>query len=272
MIHHRLAGWAGLSFAISMPAALSRRALKENTMEHNKILIVDDDAKLRELLTRYLGQQGYVVDTLPDARELDRKLARNRPDLMVLDVMMPGDDGLAVVRRLRAQGETVPVIMLTARGEDVDRILGLEMGADDYLPKPFNPRELTARIQSVLRRHHATPALAARHESDEVIEFGEFQLNLGRRELLKNQQALSLTTAEFAVLTVLATHPRRPLTREQLMEMALGKGNGESLDRSIDVHISRLRKTLEGGDSPLRFIQTVWGYGYVFVPDGSERE
>jgi two-component system phosphate regulon response regulator OmpR len=105
-------------------------------MEHNKILIVDDDAKLRELLTRYLGQQGYVVDTLPDARELDRKLARNRPDLMVLDVMMPGDDGLAVVRRLRAQGETVPVIMLTARGEDVDRILGLEMGADDYLPKP----------------------------------------------------------------------------------------------------------------------------------------
>ncbi|WP_293813697.1 two-component system response regulator OmpR [uncultured Aquitalea sp.] len=241
-------------------------------MENNKILVVDDDAKLRDLLTRYLTTQGYTVETLPDARDLDRKLARNRPDLMVLDVMMPGDDGLAVVRRLRAQGEMIPVIMLTARGEDVDRILGLEMGADDYLPKPFNPRELTARIQSVLRRHHATPAVAAKHEADDMVEFGDFVLSLGRRELQRSGQTLPLTTAEFAVLSVLATHPRRPLTREQLMEMALGKGNGESLDRSIDVHISRLRKTLESSDSSLRFIQTVWGYGYVFVPDGTVRE
>ncbi|QEL57193.1 osmolarity response regulator transcription factor OmpR [Chromobacterium paludis] len=241
-------------------------------MEHNKILVVDDDAKLRELLTRYLTQQGYSVETLPDPKDLDRKLARNRPDLIVLDVMMPGEDGLAVVRRLRAQGETLPVIMLTARGEDIDRILGLEMGADDYLPKPFNPRELTARIQSVLRRHHATPALAAQHNADDVVEFGEFTLNLGQRELRRSGQAVALTSAEFAVLSVLVSHPRRPLTREQLMELALGKGNGESLDRSIDVHISRLRKALENGDSPLRYIQTVWGYGYVFVPDGSPRE
>ncbi|MGY8626240.1 osmolarity response regulator transcription factor OmpR [Chromobacterium violaceum] len=243
-------------------------------MEHNKILVVDDDAKLRELLTRYLTQQGYIVETLPDPKDLDRKLARNRPDLIVLDVMMPGEDGLAVVRRLRAQGETLPVIMLTARGEDIDRILGLEMGADDYLPKPFNPRELTARIQSVLRRHHATPALAALHNADDVVEFGEFVLNLGQRELRRAGQPVSLTSAEFAVLSVLVSHPRRPLTREQLMELALGKGNGESLDRSIDVHISRLRKALESGDndSQLRYIQTVWGYGYVFVPDGSPRE
>ena len=241
-------------------------------METVKILVVDDDAKLRDLLARYLGQQGYAVDTLPDARELDRKLARNRPDLMVLDVMMPGEDGLAVVRRLRAQGETIPVIMLTARGEDIDRIIGLEMGADDYLGKPFNPRELTARIQAVLRRHHATPALSASHEADEVIRFGKFELHLGRRELLSEGQPVSLTSAEFAVLSVLASHARRPLTREQLMEMALGKGNGESLDRSIDVHISRLRKALDTGDSAVRHIQTVWGYGYVFVPDGHARE
>ena len=210
-------------------------------MEHNKILVVDDDAKLRELLTRYLTQQGYSVETLPDPKDLDRKLARNRPDLIVLDVMMPGEDGLAVVRRLRAQGESLPVIMLTARGEDIDRILGLEMGADDYLPKPFNPRELTARIQSVLRRHHTTPALAAQHNADDVVEFGEFLLNLGQRELRRSGQAIALTSAE-------------------------------SLDRSIDVHISRLRKALENGDSQLRYIQTVWGYGYVFVPDGSPRE
>ncbi|TDR72513.1 two-component system response regulator OmpR [Paludibacterium purpuratum] len=241
-------------------------------MEKNKILVVDDDAKLRELLTRYLDQQGYSVETLPDARDIDRKLARNRPDLLVLDVMMPGEDGLALVRRLRAQGEMIPVIMLTARGEDIDRILGLEMGADDYLPKPFNPRELTARIQSVLRRHLATPALTASHDENALIHFGEFCLNLGQRELRQNDKPITLTSAEFAVISVLATHPRRPLTREQLMEMALGKGNGESLDRSIDVHISRLRKALDSETAGPRYIQTVWGYGYVFVPDGQARE
>lgn len=241
-------------------------------MEKSKILVVDDDAKLRDLLTRYLDQQGYLVDTLADARELDRKLARNRPELVVLDVMMPGEDGLAVVRRLRAQGEMIPVIMLTARGEDIDRILGLEMGADDYLAKPFNPRELTARIQSVLRRHQATPALTASHDESATQTFGEFCLNLGQRELSYQGNPITLTSAEYAVLSVLVTHPRRPLTREQLMEMALGKGNGESLDRSIDVHISRLRKALDSGAAGPRYIQTVWGYGYVFVPDGQTRE
>jgi two-component system phosphate regulon response regulator OmpR len=241
-------------------------------MEKNKVLVIDDDAKLRDLLMRYLDQQGYTVEALPDARDLDRKLARNRPDILVLDIMMPGEDGLAVVRRLRAQGEMIPVIMLTARGEDIDRILGLEMGADDYLAKPFNPRELTARIQSVLRRHYATPALTASHDENASIHFGDFSLHLGQRELSCQGQPIALTSAEYAVLSVLVTHPRRPLTREQLMEMALGKGNGESLDRSIDVHISRLRKALEFGSGGPRYIQTVWGYGYVFVPDGSDRE
>ncbi|AXK38874.1 response regulator [Crenobacter cavernae] len=235
-------------------------------MEQAKILIVDDDAKLRDLLIRYLSQQGYTVDSLPDARDIDRKLARNRPDLLVMDVMMPGEDGLAVVRRLRAQGEPVPVIMLTARGEDIDRILGLEMGADDYLAKPFNPRELTARIQAVLRRHHATPVLSESLTDTAPSEFGPFMLRFEQRTLTRGDETIPLTSAEFAVLAVLARHPRRPLTREQIMELALGKGGGESLDRSIDVHVSRLRKAL-GADGP-RFIQTVWGYGYVFLPDG----
>lgn len=241
-------------------------------MEPQKILVVDDDVRLRELLQRYLSQQGWTVETLPDARDIDRKLARNRPDLVVLDVMMPGEDGLAVVRRLRAQGEQIPVIMLTARGEDIDRILGLEMGADDYLPKPFNPRELLARIQSVLRRHAHTPAVTAANDDIDDIPFGNCVLHPSRRELTRDGQMLPLTTAEYAVLLALATHPRRPLTREQLMELALGKGGGESQDRSIDVHVSRLRKLIEDGEGAPRYLQTVWGYGYVFVPDGKARE
>ena len=236
-------------------------------MDKRKILVVDDDARLRELLQRYLAQQGYAVETLPDARDLDRKLARNRPDLVVLDVMMPGEDGLAVVRRLRAQGEPIPVVMLTARGEDVDRILGLEMGADDYLAKPFNPRELAARIGAVLRRYEHSPAVTARHDDAAPLRFGRCTLNPARRELTRDQMPVALTTAEYAVLLALVTHPRRPLTREQLMELALGKGGGESQDRSIDVHVSRLRKAIEDGDGAPRYLQTVWGYGYVFVPD-----
>ena len=157
-------------------------------MENRKILVVDDDARLRELLQRYLTQQGYTVESLPDARDLDRKLARNRPDLLVLDVMMPGEDGLAVVRRLRAQGEPIPVVMLTARGEDIDRILGLEMGADDYLAKPFNPRELLARINAVLRRYEQTPAVTASHQEAEALHFGACTLNPSRRELLRDGQ------------------------------------------------------------------------------------
>lgn len=241
-------------------------------MDNRKILVVDDDARLRELLQRYLTQQGFTVELLPDARDLDRKLARNRPDLLVLDVMMPGEDGLAVVRRLRAQGEPIPVVMLTARGEDVDRILGLEMGADDYLAKPFNPRELLARINAVLRRHEHVPAVTAPHASAEALHFGRCTLTPSRRELTRDGQVVPLTTAEYAVLLALATHPRRPLTREQLMELAMGKGGGESQDRSIDVHVSRLRKAIELPDGPPRYLQTVWGYGYVFVPDGGDKD
>jgi len=233
-----------------------------------KILVVDDDVRLRDLLTRYLGEQGFQVAALPDARDLDRKLQRDPPRLVVLDLMLPGEDGLAVCRRLRAAGESVPIIMLTAKGEDVDRIVGLEMGADDYLPKPFNPRELVARIHAVLRRQSPSELPGAPSETTEVFEFGEFALNLATRTLTKNAQEIPLTTGEFSVLKVFARHPRQPLSREKLMELARGR-EYEVFDRSLDVQISRLRKLIEPDPSSPRFIQTVWGLGYVFIPDGA---
>jgi two-component system phosphate regulon response regulator OmpR len=230
-----------------------------------KILVVDDDARLRDLLARYLGEQGFQVQSLADARDLDKRLQRDPPHLLVLDLMLPGEDGLAVCRRLRGSGETVPVIMLTAKGEDVDRIVGLEMGADDYLPKPFNPRELVARIHAVLRRH--TERLAPGAPSAEGrITFGPYLLDLATRMLMRGDTPVALTTGEFSLLKVLATHPRQPLAREKLMLLARGRDH-DVFDRAIDVQISRLRKLVEPDPSTPRYIQTVWGFGYVFVPD-----
>jgi two-component system phosphate regulon response regulator OmpR len=230
-----------------------------------KILVIDDDPRLRDLLVRYLTEQGFQVQALADARELDRKLQRDPPHLLVLDLMLPGEDGLAVCRRLRASGETVPIIMLTAKGEDVDRIVGLEMGADDYLPKPFNPRELVARIHAVLRRH--TERLApGGPAADGRIAFGPYFLDLTTRTLRRGETPIALTTGEFSLLKVLATHPRQPLAREKLMLLARGRDH-DVFDRAIDVQISRLRKLVEPDPSSPRFIQTVWGFGYVFVPD-----
>src|SRR5207253_358979 len=171
-----------------------------------KILIVDDDARLRDLLTRYLTEQGFQVQALPDGSQLDRKLQRDPPHLLVLDLMLPGEDGLSICRRLRGSGESVPVIMLTAKGEDVDRIVGLEMGADDYLPKPFNPRELVARIHAVLRRHGARATMGAPTEEGH-IRFGAQMLDLAARTLERNGQTASLTTGAFALLKAVAIHP-----------------------------------------------------------------
>jgi DNA-binding response OmpR family regulator len=230
-----------------------------------KILVVDDDPRLRDLLVRYLTEQGFQVQALPDARELDKKLQRDPPHLLVLDLMLPGEDGLAICRRLRGAGDTVPVIMLTAKGEDVDRIVGLELGADDYLPKPFNPRELVARIHAVLRRH--TERLAPGAPAVEgKITFGPYRLDLSTRTLLRGDTPVPLTTGEFGLLKVLATHPRQPLAREKLMLLARGRDH-DVFDRAIDVQISRLRKLIETDASAPRYIQTVWGFGYVFVPD-----
>jgi two-component system, OmpR family, phosphate regulon response regulator OmpR len=229
-----------------------------------KILVIDDDPRLRDLLVRYLSEQGFQVQALPDARDLDKKLQRDPPHLLVLDLMLPGEDGLAVCRRIRAAGETVPVIMLTAKGEDVDRIVGLETGADDYLPKPFNPRELVARIHAVLRRQ--TERLAPGAPTDGKISFGAFRLDLSTRELVKGDQPIALTTGEFGLLKVLVSHPRQPLAREKLMLLARGRDH-DVFDRAIDVQVSRLRKLIEEDPSSPRYIQTVWGFGYVFVPD-----
>jgi DNA-binding response OmpR family regulator len=232
-----------------------------------KILVVDDDARLRDLLTRYLTEQGFSVQALADGSQLDRKLQRDPPHLLVLDLMLPGEDGLSICRRLRGSGESVPIIMLTAKGEDVDRIVGLEMGADDYLPKPFNPRELVARIHAVLRRQTERMAPGA-PAADGSLQFGPFVLDLSTRMLKRNGEPITLTTGEFALLKALATHPRQPLAREKLMLLARGRDH-EVFDRAIDVQISRLRKLVEDDPSSPRYIQTVWGFGYVFVPDGT---
>jgi two-component system phosphate regulon response regulator OmpR len=230
-----------------------------------KILVIDDDPRLRDLLVRYLSEQGFQVQALPDAKDLDKKLQRDPPHLLVLDLMLPGEDGLAVCRRIRAAGESVPVIMLTAKGEDVDRIVGLEMGADDYLPKPFNPRELVARIHAVLRRQTERLAPGA-PAADGKISFGPFRLDLSTRALMKGDEAVVLTTGEFGLLKVLASHPRQPMAREKLMLLARGRDH-DVFDRAIDVQVSRLRKLIEADPSSPRYIQTVWGFGYVFVPD-----
>jgi two-component system phosphate regulon response regulator OmpR len=231
-----------------------------------RILVVDDDLRMRDLLVRYLGGEGYEVKAAADAPAMDKLLARERYDLVVLDLMLPGEDGLAICRRLRAQGGAPAIIMLTAKGDDVDRIVGLEMGADDYLPKPFNPRELLARINAVLRRRAPAGPPGAPSAGGEVFPFGEFSLNLATRTLTRAGKTVPLTTGEFSVLKVLVQHPRQPLSRDKLMELARGR-EYEVFDRSIDVQISRLRKIVEEDPSHPKHIQTVWGFGYVFVPD-----
>ncbi|HUO45032.1 MAG TPA: two-component system response regulator OmpR [Burkholderiales bacterium] len=232
-----------------------------------KIIVVDDDARLRELLNRYLTEQGFSVRAVGDGGEMNRWLARERYDLMVLDLMMPGEDGLSICRRLRGLGEKMPIIMLTAKGDDVDRIVGLEIGADDYLPKPFNPRELVARIQAVLRRAPEPQPPGAPTSDQQSIKFGAFSFNLSTRTLEADGANIPITTGEFALLKVLVQHPRVPLSRDKLMELARGREFG-AFDRSIDVQVSRLRKLIEENPAKPCFIQTVWGFGYVFIPDG----
>jgi two-component system phosphate regulon response regulator OmpR len=235
-----------------------------------RILVVDDDQRLRDLLVRYLGGEGHEVKAVPDAPAMDKQLGRERYDLVVLDLMLPGEDGLAICRRLRGQPGAPAIIMLTAKGDDVDRIVGLEMGADDYLPKPFNPRELLARINAVLRRRapQGPPGAPA---AGGVFQFGEFSLNLATRTLTRAGKPVPLTTGEFSVLKVLVQHPRQPLSRDKLMELARGR-EYEVFDRSIDVQISRLRKLVEQDPSHPKHIQTVWGFGYVFVPEAEEQK
>jgi len=232
-----------------------------------RVLVVDDDARMRDLLHRYLGEQGFHVLTAADAAAMRTLLAKENFDIVILDLMLPGEDGLAICRKLRGAGESVPIIMLTAKGDEVDRIVGLEMGADDYLPKPFNPRELVARINAVLRRRPPTPPPGAPSVDEAIVHFGSLTLDLATRALARNGEVIPLTTGEFALLRVLVTHPRQPLSRDKLMELARGR-ELEAFERSIDVQVSRLRRIVEDDPARPRYIQTVWGFGYVFIPDG----
>lgn len=228
-----------------------------------QVLVVDDDAGIRDLLADYLAKQGLVVATARDGKEMDERLAGFRPDLIVMDLMLPGEDGLALTRRLKADRD-VPVIMLSARGEDIDRIVGLEVGADDYLAKPFNPRELLARIRAVMRRGHAG---AKSEAASEAFRFGPFALDLVSQSLSRDGEDMPLTQAEFTLLKLFIEHPNRALSRDQIMDWLKGFDR-DPFDRSIDVRVTRLRKKLEADPANPVYIRTVWGQGYLFSPKG----
>ena len=230
-----------------------------------KILVVDDDARLRTLLKNHLTEHGLRVGVVADGIAMDKLLAREWFDLIVLDLMLPREDGLTICRRLRAANNKTPILMLTAKGSDIDRILGLEMGADDYLPKPFNPRELVARTQAILRRMSLQPHASAL-SAESVIRFGPNVLDTAQRSLVCNGEAVPLTGAEFALLKTLACSPRQALSRDKLARLAQGRDH-DGMDRSIDVRISRLRRLIEVDTSRPRYIHTIWGFGYMFVPD-----
>jgi two-component system OmpR family response regulator/two-component system phosphate regulon response regulator OmpR len=229
-----------------------------------RVLVVDDDAGIRDLLSDYLRKQEMKVETARDGREMDERLAIFEPDLIVMDLMLPGDDGLALTRRVKAD-RAVPVIMLSARGEDIDRIVGLEVGADDYLPKPFNPRELLARIRAVLRRNAGHAEKAA--DNPEEYAFGVFVVDLAAQRLLREGVEIALTHAEYALLKIFIEHPNRALSRDQIMDWLKGFER-DPFDRSIDVRVTRLRRKIEDDPANPVYIRTVWGQGYLFAPKG----
>jgi len=227
------------------------------------VLIVDDDRKLRELLTEYLKEFGFQISTLPDGTEIQRTIKTVKPDMVILDIMMPKKDGLEVLKEIR-KAFAVPVIMLTARGEDADRIVGLEVGADDYLPKPFNPRELLARMRAVLRRSAQPGQAKTARGEDLILRSGELVLDKARRMIEAQGKEVALSSTEYELLRVLMEHPNRVLSRDELMTMARGR-DFMAFDRSIDVHISKLRAKVERDPRSPERIKTVWGTGYMFV-------
>ncbi len=234
------------------------------------ILIVDDDREIRDLLARFLDKHGLRVTTAADGRDMQRVLDDSRIDLIVLDLMLPGEDGLSLCRNLRAKSR-IPIIMLTAMGEETDRIVGLEMGADDYLAKPFNPRELLARIKAVLRRAEHAPS-TAQVDGGTVLEFAGWTLDLERRELERADGVMvPLSGGEFELLAAFATHPGRVLSRDQLLDLARGR-EAQPFDRSIDVQVSRLRRKIEAEPQNPALIKTVRNGGYSFTPSVRRRQ
>lgn len=232
-------------------------------MSNKHILVVDDDIGLRELLQQYLSEQGYSVDAVADGSAMERHLAEHAADLVILDLMLPGEDGLTLARKLRVRGDQ-PIIMLSARGEDIDRIIGLEVGADDYLAKPFNPRELLARIRSVLRRREGGDTRMEESARD-IFCFGPYRLDLHSRSLSREGGDVVLTAGEFNLLRVFAEHPNHVLSRDSLMDKLKGYER-TPFDRSIDVRVTRLRRKIENDPSAPVYVRTVWGEGYLFSP------
>lgn len=228
------------------------------------LLLVDDDHRWRALLARYLETNGFQVKQAQDGAAMTKILDREHVDGILLDMMMPGESGLDLCRKLRAQGDTVPILMLTAKGDEVDRIVGLEVGADDYIPKPANPREILARIRAVMRR--AMPTVPGAPRNGDRLLFGPYTLDPEARTLRKGDEIIALTSGEFAILYVLARNAGQVLTRDRVLHLARGRSAGAG-ERSVDTAIGRLRKLIEEDPNKPRWIQTVWGEGYVFVAD-----
>jgi two-component system OmpR family response regulator len=229
------------------------------------ILIVDDHREIRDLVSKALSKNGFRVSTAADGRTMRKVLADSKIDLILLDLMLPGENGLSLCRAIRAESN-VPIIMLTAKGDEVDRVIGLEMGADDYLPKPFGSRELIARIKAVLRRSHEQTATKGIDERSKRYRFDRWALDTGARELLRDDGVtVALSTGEYDLLIALVERPQRVLSRDQLLDLARGRSSA-GIDRSVDTQISRLRKKLERDSSDPKIIKTVWGGGYMFTP------
>ena len=225
------------------------------------LLVVDDDRETRDLLSMYFREQGSDVDTVKDGQDMDAWLANHSTSLVILDLMLPGEDGLSLARRLRVDHK-LPIVMISARGEEIDRIIGLEVGADDYVPKPFNPRELLARVRAVLRR---TSQGNETQRSNQSFEFGPFHFDLATRSLQKDGEEIDLSRAEFDLLHVFIDHPNHVLSRDSIMDLLDGRER-DPFDRSVDVRVTRLRHKIEDEPSRPRYIRTVWGVGYQFTP------
>ncbi len=228
-----------------------------------KVILVDDDEKLRKLITEYLKGYGFQVVALPDGFSVLEKIRTESPDMVILDIMLPEKDGLEVLKEIRSVS-SIPVVMLTAKGEDADRIVGLELGADDYLPKPFNPRELLARMRAVLRRFALQGKTKTGKDEDICLKTGGLLLNRAKRTMQVEEDEIELSTTEYKILEALMEHPNTVLSRNQLMNLAHGR-DFIAFDRTIDVHISKLRAKLAPYPRFQKIIKTVWGTGYMFV-------
>ncbi|EYS87971.1 transcriptional regulator [Cupriavidus sp. SK-4] len=228
----------------------------------NRIVVLDDEAELRNMLQRFLTGHGFRVRAVADGKQLDKYLQREPYDLLVLDLMMEPEDGLTICRRLRAEGHTLPILMLTARGDPVDRVAGLETGADDYLAKPFVPDELVARIRALLRRQKM--AAGDPNVTTQTLRFGDFTFDVGKQMLMRAGELVEVHSAQMLLLHALGSSPNRAVSRDNLLARARGRDH-DALDRSIDVQILRLRQIVEADPSKPRFIRTVWGVGYMLV-------